>query len=137
MEEVDMRCVRRDDIEAPFRGELGELIYEMIGRPEPLGGTTRHSFVHVVIPPGRSSSAHFHKLSEETYYGLLGRGRVEIDDVRRWLQPHDACLIVPGEVHQIFNDGTVDLEFLAVSAPAWVPEDTYPVDRTRTGNEHR
>jgi quercetin dioxygenase-like cupin family protein len=82
--------------------------------------------VHVVIPPGKSSRAHYHKESEETSYGLVGLGTVEINRERRALQPGDACLIMPREVHQIFNDDTQsDLEFLAVSAPAWVPEDTY------------
>jgi len=37
-------------------------------------------------------------------------------------------LIMPGEVHQIWNsDPDTDFEFLTVSAPAWVPTDTYPV----------
>lgn len=29
------------------------------------------------------------------------------------------------EIHQIFNDGEDDLEFLAISAPAWIPGDSF------------
>jgi len=36
-----------------------------------------------------------------------------------------AFTMMPGEVHQIVNDGDTDLEFLTVSAPAWEPGDTY------------
>lgn len=123
-----MRLVRRDDITEPFRAPLGELIYEMIGKPEVIGGTTNHSFVHVVVPPGAASPAHYHKVSEETYYGLAGSGRLVVDGVEARLEPSVACLIMPGEIHQIVNDGADTLEFLTISAPAWVPDDTYPAE---------
>lgn len=120
-----MRVVSREEITEPFRAPLGELIYEMIGRPEEIGGTTKHSFVHVVIPPEFSSPAHYHEVSEETYYILKGKARMIIDDCEFTLSPGQACLIMPGEVHQIFNDEKEDLEFLTVSAPAWTPDDSF------------
>lgn len=120
-----MRVVKKSDIDEPFRAPLGEVIYEMIGRPAEIGGTIKHSFVHVVIPRGKSSPRHYHKVSEETYYVLSGRGRIVVDGVERSLEPGDACLIMPGEVHQIFVESDEDLEFITVSAPAWVPTDTY------------
>ena len=123
-----MRIVSKDDIKEPFRAPLGELIYEMIGRPAEIGGTTKHSFVHVVIPPGKCSPAHFHKVSEETYYILRGKGRIIIDGKEFILSPGQACLIMPGEVHQIFNDEDVPLEFLTISAPAWTPDDSFPAE---------
>jgi mannose-6-phosphate isomerase-like protein (cupin superfamily) len=120
-----MRCVSKDDIKQPFSGPTGEIIYEMIGRPAAIGGTEKHSFVHVVIPPGASSQAHFHKNSEETYFGLSGSGRLRVGADQCRLTPGTACLIMPGAIHHILNDTDADLEFIAVSAPAWVPEDTY------------
>ncbi|WP_346898985.1 cupin domain-containing protein [uncultured Roseibium sp.] len=120
-----MRIVKKDDITEPFVAPLGEKIYEMIGRPTEIGGTTNHSFVHVVIPPGKSSPKHYHKVSEETYYVLAGRGRIIIDGKEKIISPGDACLIMPGEIHQIFVESDENLEFLTVSAPAWVPTDTY------------
>lgn len=121
-----MRLVRKVDVNKPFHGELGELIHEMIGRPKKLGGTVKHSLVHVVIPPGKSSPAHFHKKSEETYYGISGKGIMQIDGHRFYLEPGLAVLIMPGEVHQIYNAfDDIDLEFLTISAPAWIPRDSF------------
>lgn len=125
-----MRVVRQEDIAEPFVGSNGgEIIYEMIGRAAQTGGTTRHSFVHVVIPPGRCSTPHFHKLTEETYYLLRGTARLVLDGASRQLGPGDAALIMPPQVHQIFNpSATEDLHFLAISAPAFSPDDYYPVE---------
>jgi mannose-6-phosphate isomerase-like protein (cupin superfamily) len=124
-----MRVVRKEDVDEPFRAELGEEIYEMIGRPEEIGGSSKHSFVHVVIPPGKKSPPHFHKESEETYYGVSGRACMQIDGMRFYVDPGTAVLIMPGEVHQIWNaEPDVDFEFLTISAPAWVPTDTYPAE---------
>ena len=41
------------------------------------------------------------------------------------LQHGQACLIKPFEIHQIYNEGKDDLEFLTVSAPAWTPDDSF------------
>jgi mannose-6-phosphate isomerase-like protein (cupin superfamily) len=120
-----MRIVRKEEISEPFRAPLGEVIYEMIGRPEEVGGTTLHSFAYIVILPEFSSQAHYHKISEETYYILKGKARMIIDDNEFTLSPGQACLLMPGEVHQIFNDEKEDLEFLAVCAPAWTPDDSF------------
>ena len=120
-----MRVVKKEDVETPFRAPLGEEIFEMIGRPPEIGGTTKHSFVHVVIPPGKRSPSHFHKESEETYYIIRGSAAMAVDGARWKATPGMAISIMPGEVHQIVNDTAETLEFLTVSAPAWVPDDTY------------
>ena len=120
-----MRVVRKEEISNAIKNPSGEEIYEMIGRSPAIGGTTHHSLVHVVIPPGKSSHAHYHEVSEETYYILKGVGLMIINDNRFWLHPGQACLIHSRERHQIFNEGEGDLEFLTVSAPAWTPDDSF------------
>jgi mannose-6-phosphate isomerase-like protein (cupin superfamily) len=122
-----MRLVTQNDVKAPLLRELGEKIYEMIGREAEIGGTTKHSIVYVKIPSGKSSVAHYHKVSEETYYILTGNARMIVDGNSFALVPGQACLIMPGEVHQIFNDHEEDLEFLAITAPAWIPDDYFEV----------
>jgi mannose-6-phosphate isomerase-like protein (cupin superfamily) len=124
-----MRIIHRDQIATPFRSPSGEEIFEMIGLPDELGGTAKHSVAIVVVSPDRSSPAHYHKESEETYYILKGEARLDIDGHAYHLTPGDACLIMPGEIHQIFPTGGGSVEFLVVSAPAWVPTDTYEVPR--------
>lgn len=119
-----MRIVRKEDVKEPLRNPLGEVIYEMIGAPEELGGTEKHSFVVVIIPPGKLSARHYHGVSEETYYILRGTARLVIDDKEFELTAGHAALIQPPEQHQIFNIGDDDLEFITVSAPPWTPEDS-------------
>jgi len=122
-----MRVITKEEIKEPFKSALGEEVYEMIGAPKEIGGTSKHSFVHVVIPEGKSSVAHYHKVSEETYYVLNGKARMVIGGKEIQLTKGKACLIMPYENHQIFNDEAEDLEFIAVSAPAWTPDDSFEV----------
>jgi mannose-6-phosphate isomerase-like protein (cupin superfamily) len=123
-EEALMRIIRKDQV-APFRAPLGEEIFELIGRSDELGATVKHSLAYVVVPPGSRSPAHYHKESEETYYILDGEARLRVDGDEHHVVRGDACLIVPPEVHEIVSVGTGSLEFLVISAPAWVPTDTY------------
>ena len=110
-----MKIARKDRVLEPFVNTTGEKIYEMIGRPDALGGTTAHSFGHVVIPPGCSSRPHYHPVAEETYYILSGKARMVVNGEDHWLSPGDAVLIMPPEQHQIFSTGSVDLEFIVVN----------------------
>lgn len=120
-----MRIVKKEDIAHPLQNPGGEIIYEMIGRSQESGSTVHHSFVYVEIPSGRSSANHYHKISEETYYIIKGTARLILDKHEFNLFPGQACLIKPFEEHKIMNDNEETLEFLAVSAPAWTPDDTY------------
>ena len=123
-----MRLTRKENIDKPFESGTGERVYEMLGAPEQIGGAKHHSFSHVVISPGCSSRPHYHPVAEETYYILSGEGRMRVDDKELRLVPGDALLILPPEVHQIFNDGDRDLEFIAVCAPAWEPTNSVYLD---------
>ena len=123
-----MRIISKDEIVNSIKTPPGELIYELIGASQTIGGAVKHSLAHVVIPPHRSSAAHYHKISEETYYMLAGEGRMIIDGESFTLRPGQACLIMPGEVHQIFNEQDRDLAFLAICAPAWTADDSLFVD---------
>ena len=121
-----MRVIRKENIKKSIKNPRGEEIYEMIGHSPETGETIHHSLVHVVIPPGKSSEAHYHKVSEETYYILKGVGLMILNGKPLSLQPGEACLIQPPEKHQIFNEGDGDLEFLTISAPAWTRDDYFP-----------
>jgi mannose-6-phosphate isomerase-like protein (cupin superfamily) len=115
----------KDNITQPLTQPLGETVFELVGSAAHSGSARLHSVAHILIPPGKSSSAHYHKYAEETYYILSGQGRMLVDGQEYSLSPGQACLIHAPEMHQIFNDGMVDLEFLAVCAPAWTPDDSF------------
>ncbi|MBQ2959865.1 MAG: cupin domain-containing protein [Oscillospiraceae bacterium] len=123
-----MRLTRKEQIDKPFRSPTGERVYEMLGAPKHIGGANYHSFSHVVIPAGCSSRLHYHPIAEETYYILSGEGRMLVDDKELKLLPGDALLIHTLEKHQIFNDTDADLEFIAVCAPAWTPDNSVYLD---------
>lgn len=116
----------KDQITSPLTQPLGETVFELVGGSPKSGEARLHSLAHIVIPPGKSSAKHYHKISEETYYILAGQGRMVVDGREYILMPGQACLICAPEVHQIFNDGAANLEFLAVCAPAWTPDDSFP-----------
>ncbi len=122
-----MKKIHWNEITEPLITESGEIITELIGKASAEGEIFNHSLARIVIPPGKSSSAHYHKLSQETYYILQGEGLMDIDGESHVLHPGTACTILPGENHLIENQGIVDLEFLAVCVPAWVPEDSFEV----------
>lgn len=111
---------------SPLTSPGGETVFELIGRAAEHGGA-RHSLAHIAIAPGGASTRHYHKVSEETYYILRGAATMAIDDRTLALGPGDTCLIQPGEVHQISNPSRDELEFLAVCAPAWAPDDSFEV----------
>ncbi len=107
-----MLITRKEKVQKPFVNRTGERVYEMIGRPEHLGGATKHSFGYVVIPPNGSSRLHYHPSAEETYYILKGKGRMMIDGGEYHVASGDAVLISLLEKHRIFTAGGQDLEFI-------------------------
>jgi mannose-6-phosphate isomerase-like protein (cupin superfamily) len=111
----------------PLQTATGEIIFEMIGKAVTASLESGHSLARIVIPPGKSSSTHYHKISQETYFILAGEGRMQVDDKHFSLLPGQACWIESGEVHRIHNEGEVELVFLAICVPAWVPGDSYEV----------
>lgn len=123
-----MLIARKDKVQSPFVNPTGERVYEMIGRPEGLGGATKHSVGHVVIPPNCGSRPHYHPEAEETYAMLKGRARMIINDQEFFLSPGDTVFVRPPEHHQIFTVGNRDLEFLVVCAPAWEPTNSVYLD---------
>jgi len=119
-----MRLARRVDVRDPLVNSRGEIVYELIGAPPSLGAATGHSLAEITIRPGGSSAGHRHLRSEETYYILQGEGRLVVDGKSHVLRPGDACLIRPGEHHQLFNEVNGELVLLAVTSPPWVSEDS-------------
>lgn len=89
----------------------------------------QQSLAEARLPPGASTTPHYHPLTEEIYYLLSGRGRMQIGNELRDVGPGDAIAIPPGEVHQITNTGDVTLLFLCCCAPAYEHADTVLVER--------
>ncbi len=104
----------------------GEIVRETLGTAA--GGASQHSLAHITLPPGTASLKHYHPAAEESYTILAGQGRLTLDGVTAALAPGDSVAIPAGAVHQIANDGSVDLVFLAVCVPPWTPDCSVFVD---------
>jgi mannose-6-phosphate isomerase-like protein (cupin superfamily) len=116
-DEVTMYVIHKNDVR-PHVQEHGEIIYELIGRSVDTP-TEQHSVAYVVIPPSKSSIRHYHPVAEESHYILHGRALMELGEEKQLLEPGQIVLIPRGLRHEIHSEGPEDLEFLAISAPAW------------------
>ncbi len=84
----------------------------------------KQSLAEARLAPGQQTTAHYHPATEEIYYILAGRGRMQIGDEVRLVGPGDAIAILPGSIHTIENVGTETLKFLCCCAPGYEQEDT-------------
>lgn len=106
--------------------EHGEIVFELFGTAT--GHSRAHSLAQIVIPPGKASRKHYHPEAEESYYILSGTAQMELDGDRATLNPGDSIVILPGQVHQISNNGMEDLTLLAICVPPWTPDNSVFVD---------
>ena len=105
-----------------------ETVYEMVGCSDKSGGTKYHNIVQVLMPSGCSGGSHYHKLAEETYYILKGEADIVINGYSFKAVPGMMVSILPGEVHDVINNSNSDFELLAISAPAFSPDDSIDCD---------
>lgn len=87
-------------------------------------GVRNQSLAEARLPPGGQTQPHYHPRTEEIYYILTGRGRMQIEQEVREVGPQDAIAILPGQRHQITNIGSEPLVFLCCCAPCYEHEDT-------------
>jgi mannose-6-phosphate isomerase-like protein (cupin superfamily) len=73
---------------------------------------------------GGATTAHYHRLTEELYLVIAGRGRLAIDAEERVLGEGDCALIPPGAVHKLSNVGEEPLRIVCACAPAYSDADT-------------
>jgi len=72
----------------------------------------------VILPPGRSSSAHSHEMQQEAWYVVSGQGRVRIGDEEAEVRSETVVVAPPGIAHQLTNDGPDDLKAIWLFTPA-------------------
>ncbi|MCB1198566.1 MAG: cupin domain-containing protein [Deltaproteobacteria bacterium] len=121
-----MKALSKENSPIVIHTPSGEVITEIIGRAKETGTSTLHSLAHVLIPPGKSVTPHFHKMSEETYHFTKGKALMRVDGEEKEISAGTSVLIMPGQVHSLINHTHLDVEFYAISAPAWQPDDSYP-----------
>lgn len=122
----------------PFLINLDELPWQPSGR-----GTFRSddkwvsdslnaqklSYIVTRLEPGmRSCPFHFHHAIEELFFVLEGTGRLRYGDEERRLRPGDfiSCPPGPESAHQLINDGSEPLVYLAISTQEPLEVCEYP-----------
>jgi mannose-6-phosphate isomerase-like protein (cupin superfamily) len=106
----------------PFTTKDGSEIRELLASRNSV--IRNQSLAEARLPPGASTTPHFHPRTEEIYYITDGRGRMQIAAELREVGPGDAIAIPPGARHQITNTGTETLRFLCCCAPGYEHDDT-------------
>jgi len=107
--------------QTPFVTKDGSKIRSILDRTN--APVEKQSLAEATVQAGASTQRHYHKLSEEFYFILEGRGRMEIDGETKKVEPGDAVLIPAGAWHTIAADES--LKFLCCCAPPYSHEDTY------------
>jgi mannose-6-phosphate isomerase-like protein (cupin superfamily) len=113
--------IRNREAQVPFTTKDGSTIRSLLDRSN--APVARQSLAEATLPAGGATDRHYHKLSEEFYYLLEGRGLMEIDGEEHEVGPGDAILIPAGAWHRI--EAHESLRFLCCCAPPYAHEDTY------------
>ncbi len=109
------------DAQIPFTTKDGSTIRSILDRTNAL--VQNQSLAEARVPTGAATQRHYHRIAEEFYFIIEGRGRIEIDGETQTVNPGDAILIPPGAWHTIAADEP--LRFLCCCAPPYAHEDTY------------
>ncbi len=109
------------DNQVPFTTKDGSSIRSILDMTN--APVQHQSLAEATLPPGSATDRHYHKLSEEFYFILEGKGTMEVDGATQEVGPGDAILIPQLAWHQI--TASEPLRFLCCCAPAYSHEDTY------------
>lgn len=60
------------------------------------------------------TSGHSHNNADEVYVCLMGRGLIELDDIKSKFEEGDIVIIPRGKFHKVYNDGRRDLIFFCI-----------------------
>jgi len=66
------------------------------------------------LPRGNTFAPHYHEDMQEMFVILSGETRIRVGQEEHTLRRGDAVLIDPHEIHQMWNDGRDDVEYLAI-----------------------
>ncbi|GAB6166822.1 hypothetical protein JCM19992_28220 [Thermostilla marina] len=116
---MDVRNI--DEID-PFITKDGSEIRELLAYRNSC--IRNQSLAEARLPPGGATQGHHHVRTEEIYYILEGRGRMQLGKETRDVRPGDAIAIPPGAYHRIENVGDRPLVFLCCCAPCYEHDDT-------------
>ena len=85
--------VQQIEKQKPFTTKDGSTIRSILDRTN--APVEKQSLAEANLPAGQATERHYHKLSEELYFLLEGKGHMELNGESREVVPGDAILIPP------------------------------------------
>ncbi|OLT59250.1 cupin domain-containing protein [Moorena bouillonii] len=70
-----------------------------------------------IMPPNSRGVEHYHEVAQQFFFILEGEASIVIENTTHVLNSGDGILISPGALHQIRNESSNDLHFIAISSP--------------------
>ncbi len=126
MNEKEQSFVRRATNEL-FIAKDGAKIFELL-RPEN-SGIKNMSIASGILEPGQKALLHYHKISEEAYYIIHGKGKVRVDNNIEDIKMGDTIHIPVFSLHALENTSSKDtMEILAISSPPYSDDDIYFIE---------
>ena len=126
---ADVKLEPRPQQFAPT-GEAAQRFEARVGQVGRQIGAKKLGYNITAVPPGkRAYPFHNHRLNEEMFYVLEGRGEVRIGAETFPIRAGDFIACPPGGqelAHQIVNTGTGELKYLAVSTMRYPEVCEYP-----------
>jgi predicted cupin superfamily sugar epimerase/mannose-6-phosphate isomerase-like protein (cupin superfamily) len=101
----------------------GVTLKELVGEKSPLAPTPRLSVARFTLAPGHTTGTSYNHRSEEVFLVVSGSGQVHLQTEIRPVGPGSTVFIPATVPHSIEADAGNELVFLAISAPAFTPED--------------
>jgi uncharacterized protein len=105
----------------------GVSLQELVGQKSPLALTPRLSVARFALAAGHSTGTSYNHRSEEVFLIVSGKGLVHLQSDIRSVGPGSSVYIPATLPHSIEADPGNELVFMAISAPAFTPEDYVPV----------
>ncbi|MFC1632585.1 cupin domain-containing protein [Patescibacteria group bacterium] len=108
--------------QAPIMAQDGAEIYELISNKERKALDV--ALAVGLLPPNRKAVSHLHKVSEEVYYIISGKGKIKVGNIDYKVRADSVVHVPINAVHALENEsGSEDLEVLCLSSPAYSDED--------------
>ena len=103
----------------------GDMFSVLIGRHNSSGASEHHTVAIVRLPVNGKSDEHYHKEREESYFVIKGEGVAIINDKEFPIKSGSLIYTKPNDRHAFINTGDSEFEYLIITAPKWIPEDSH------------
>ena len=125
--------------ERPGAGNAPDKYVARLGYVAPKIGAQKLGYNITELPPGKAAfPSHSHRINEEMFFVLEGSGELRVGDKKYPVKQGDFIACPPGgpeTAHQIYNNSSADLKYLAVSTMMSPEIAEYP-DSGKTGVYH-